>query len=89
MAVRGKQAVSTTSTAVFGPQERGECTLQNRGDNIAYITADGTAAVADTGFTLASGESVNTKDLPPEFLWGNFRAICAATESATIYWAQA
>ena len=89
MAVRGKALVTASSGAtLFGPQAHGECVLQNRGANTAYGTADGSTAVADTGFTIAAGESVNVRDLPTPWANGEYKFICAATETATIYWSQ-
>ena len=89
MAVRGKASITDSSGAtLFGPQAHGECVLQNRGANTAYGTADGSTAVADTGFTIAAGESINVRDLPQAWTYGNFKFVCATDETATIYWSQ-
>jgi len=89
MAARGKASITDSSGGTtFGPQATGECTMQNRGSNIAYGVADKSTAVADIGFTIAPGESVNTKDLPGAWNYGNFNFVCASGETATIYWAQ-
>jgi len=89
MAVRGKQAVTDANGAtLFGPQVTGECVIQNRGSNTAFGTADGSTAVADTGFTIAPGESVNTRDLPGAWNYGDFKFVCASGETATLYWSQ-
>ena len=89
MAVRGKASVTDSSGATqFGPAIHGECVLQNRGSNTAFGTADDSTAVADTGFTIAPGESVNTRDLPGNWNRGKYKFICASSETATIYWSQ-
>jgi len=87
MAVRGKQSVTDSNGAtLFGPQKTGECVIQNRGANTAFGTADESTAVADTGFTIAPNESINTKDLPGAWNYGNFKFVCASGETATLYW---
>ena len=87
MAARGKALITDASgSTLFGPQTTGHCVIQNRGANTAFGTADNSTAVADTGFTIAPGESVNTKDLPGAWNYGTFKFICASGETATIYW---
>jgi len=87
MAVRGQELITdSTGTTLFGPQvPNTPCILQNRGANTAYGTSDRTTASTE-GFTLAAGESVNTKDLTGSWLYGDFKFICASGETATIQW---
>ena len=87
MAVRGKALITDASGAtLFGPQAHSECVIQNRGANTAFGTADSSTAVADTGFTIATNESVNVRDLPQAWTYGDFKFVCASGETATIYW---
>ena len=88
MADRGREAITATSSDVFGPQTDGPCVLINRGANTAYGTADGTEAVKEIGFSLAPNEAVNTKYLPSEWWKGNFRFVCSTGETAKIDWSK-
>jgi hypothetical protein len=93
MALRGKASITdSTGSALFGPQTGSvdaplDCFLINRGPNRAYITADGEDAVDDIGFNLALDEAISTRELPSIFREGNFKAVCASGETASIYWA--
>ena len=89
MAVRGKKAVTdATGADLFGPQEfQDDCVLHNRGAEMAFMTANGDTAVDDIGYTIAAGESVNTNAMPAKFKLGEWKAVCAAGETAIIYWA--
>ena len=89
MAVRGKIAASdATGDDLVGPQEfQDDCIIINRGPNRAYATANGDEAVDDTGMNFEVNEAVNTKSLPAEFKKGNWKMVCAAGETASVYWA--
>lgn len=89
MALKGKQAVTTTPSALFGPGQRTHVTFQNRGTDTAYLAYGSNTPVVGEGLSIAAGESVCTKDLPAGwFIYSEvgFRAICDTDESTNIEW---
>ena len=87
MAVRGKAAITdATGATLFGPQNGDPYMLINRGPNRPYITGNGDTAVDDIGFNMEVNEAVASEYLPGEFRKGNLKAVCAAGETASLYW---
>jgi len=86
---RGKISVTATISAALGNSDvtvQRPFVFQNRGSDRVYIGFNGDAAVADEGMNLEANESVSSEDLPKAARQGTFTFICAAGETADLYY---
>lgn len=88
MARKGSVVVTDTVSAEFGPDGKGDVTLQNIGNQDIYLDFGGFDATFGQGLRLAMGEDVSTTDLPPAWRAQSHRltAICDTGQSSTLTW---
>lgn len=82
---KGKASVTATAQSL-GDAVTADFIFKNVGTNTVYLDCGGNTAETDKGMYLVAGEMVTNKDLPEFFRRGPWSAVCAAAETASLYY---